>query len=675
METTLPLPYEKRHQFSKEEKADIARFLFIPEKNLGDIKLLRQKVLHVCERKHTIALLPTKVQELIADILISHSDLNVYLKINDQLSINQQSETDTIVYYRKRDLTNLELILERYKIENSLSREGDKQGLHFILLCTHLLRGDMVKAGECTNSLRTNMLLKMKEDVNKEGLVVAKLSIQQIYYLIAIMDYYLAVYNLEKAEETLELIEMISQIQNDILLGTIVLYYYAKLDMMKGNYLTAGEKINEALEYEKIARNKELQIELEYLKARILAFFERYDHARAVIEEVSKQELSNTMLGLKHLTLGQIFYRQGKIEECKKVLNELDEQYYIIDKGIYFDYLLLSVRINIAKLSADEIKKNLQYLQEYANRSENDIYHAKTLIVLSELYKKRKKYDEAINQLEKALKKLEHKPIFQLRLESLLGIIDLYTRRFFNTEEIEDFSKVFGYLEELIEFGRKNEFSYVEAMAYHIKGKIYGRFSKIDESKEALFKAQDIANKYGFTKLDNQINTDLRKLEREGELLQQTTSLDSLIDTVGGAQYEEMQKEQKKSSKPEAFIIIEKESGIPLYQFHFNEEKKDVESTLLSGLITAVLMFASNILRTKEVQSFKFVDYSILIVIEDEIIYMFMADQKTDENKQKLIRLVKMFEVFDLKTLKPYIQTNFETLNKLVEKIFVEKNA
>jgi tetratricopeptide (TPR) repeat protein len=384
-------------------------------------------------------------------------------------------------------------------------------------------------------------------------------------------------------------------------------------------YVLYGEFSN-ALKYfiksQKICKNKESPL---YDMTKCLIFFGRgaahwnKDDLQLALENIKKgistaQKCNRPMfthMGLN--ALGNIYYELAdwdqSIHYYKKAISLAES----IDPNIIHPLSNLhELYINMGAIgTAPEVFEKIEQYRskETDNKWFNLFYRFNKALVL--------KKSERIRDLGKAqeiFSNITNEEVLSLEMTqaAFVNLCEMLLDEYKNTKNIEALNDLSPVLTRLREVAKKRHSHKILAETYVLDARLEMINFDAKKTRQALTKAQQIAEQYGLKKLAIKISNEhdnlLRSMKIWDQLKQEDGDLETHLENINiQEQISAMQGNQPEeysetSTESPMLVLIMAESGIPVYTKTFSEDWK-VEEQLFSGFITAFNSFSSEIFK------------------------------------------------------------------------------
>ncbi len=644
----LPNPFNYRHKLDdKTSKLLLIHPIFSKLSNSFEYKeIVDECCVYLTE--NDLSEFNSSFSLLIADLFLSSLHFKEFLKIKNNLDIPDIEFYEAYSYFRLKERLNLKDLVNNY--QKKPTSERNVVVLNFINLCFLILDDQHSRALYFGESLKSEVIPSIIQKAIKLDEYDSLLSFSDIIHLILLFELYYNVLEFEKACNILEFLSKIANTQRDLSLKIYVLLYQIKIEMAEGELLNAKKLLEEASEVESMVENDLVTLELSLVQAELHEYANELDKATEEYLSINIPKLDEYYSLYVRMKLAVLALKEGNYDRFDLLFGTIPTDALIKYRNLNLLYLIISLKQSLKNNDDQQIEEKVQKVDDFVLNSDNIVYLFQLKLTISDVFKKYEFYNKAIDEVEKLIEMLEKRSYFQFELEALLKILELYLSKYFKTEEIADFAKIFTYLDKLLSIAKKNEIPHINALALYMKGKILVSFNKAEEAKVEFAKALEIATKNNYRDLKQEILDSTKQLNYNSKILDDNhyNSLNKILSSYGRIKVQKGDK-RRQIVKPQAFFIIDKTTGIPFYEYYF-ESKKTIESILLSGLITSVLLFASSIIDKTEVQHFSYEGFSIMLEIQDENIYVLITDYESWEYRyflRKFILRAKEYGLLD----------------------------
>ena len=277
-------------------------------------------------------------------------------------------------------------------------------------------------------------------------------------------------------------------------------------------------------------------------------------------------------------------------------------------------------------------------------------------------YKKRVNLSDAVDFFERALEFFENQIILEGIVYSHGELAESYFEMYRITENNIYANKFLYYIDNLLNITLELEHPlYVEALI--IKASYY-QYRDLDTNvAENLKLALKYAEKYN---IEDKIEELQIRLRDRPSLLQELKGSKRLFKRIRRFSFGT----HKKIPIILYLLLVIDEGGLPLFSYNFSE-KQDMDDLLVSGLISAIISFSSEVLG-KGVETLRSINHegrAVIIEQQENIMAVLVADNETFESRLQVRKCLKeaVTKVKDSLSIKKLNQEEFQPI---VQQIF-----
>ncbi len=349
----------------------------------------------------------------------------------------------------------------------------------------------------------------------------------------------------------------------------------------------------------------------------------------------------NNILKIKNLlkpTNIQVLEKIGEIyflNEDPKRAEEYYETAHNLNKENGFIYALLEITYGYLKLlnkkdEGEALKFGMQLAEDQFDFNAMSYFY-----FYKGLYSKKKvNLSNAVKQFERALEFFENQVILEGIVYSYGELAESYFEMYRITENNEFAEKFLYYIDNLLNVTEELEHPlYVDAMI--IKA-CYFQYRGLDKrAKEKLQIALTFSEQH---ELEEKIEELKIRLRDKPSLLQELKGSKSLFNRIRKFSFGA----HKKIPIILYLLLVIDEGGLPLYSYNFSETK-DMDDLLVSGLITAIINFSSEVLG-KGIDTLRSINHegrAVIIEQQENIMAVLVADNETFEGRLQVRKFLK----------------------------------
>jgi len=453
--------------------------------------------------------------------------------------------------------------------------------------------------------------VKRAENFNNDGMLCS------LYDLLAKIS--MKEYDMKKTVEYIEKGGSIAKkLKSDRLLITIQLNIATK-EKMNG-------KLNEALIiYEKILKTENLFIPIKI----------------QVLEKIGEIYLLNE--------------ESEKAEEYYETAHNLNQENEFIYASLEITYGYL--KLIHKKDDGEALKFGMQLAEEQFDFNAMSYFY-----FYKGLYSQKKvNLSDAVEQFERALEFFENQVILEGIVHSYGKLAESYFEMFRITENNEFADRFLYYIDNLLNVTLELEHPlYVDALI--IKAS-YFQYRGLDKrAKEKLQIALVFAEEH---ELEEKIEELKIRLKDKLSLLQELKGSKRLFNRIRKFSFGD----HKKIPTILYLLLVIDEGGLPLFSYNFSKTK-DIDDLLVSGLITAIINFSSEVLG-KGVDTLRSINHegrAVIIEQQENIMAVLVADNETFESRLQVRKFLKeaIIKVKENISVKVINQEEFQPIVKEV---------
>ena len=376
---------------------------------------------------------------------------------------------------------------------------------------------------------------------------------------------------------------------------------------------------------------------------------------------------SSYALGGIYGDLGFYYWQKGELdtslEYYKKSLNQ-------IKRGKLYGhhhYSTILFRMNLVYLEQgkfEEIQQNLEKMEIVATiRSLQDITNKKNILIYiyqlaQAIYLKGVSFENNYNNAEIILKEIVEEKIHFLEFHrlALFHLCDLYLQKLRQTNDLELLNSLKHSLNQLDELAQTQKSPILLAETSMLKSQLALIELKIEDAKQLLEKAQQIADEKRITRLATLISNEYDHiLEELNNWESFTTKLPNIADRMELTHLEDMMDRLAKNrisfadvsqeeEEPSIFLIMDDKGHVI---FSDNFEEIPLEPDLTEGIISTIHDFLEEKEKEKNtVNRLRFQSYNIVLYPSEDFIISYVFFGKSYSALQKFNKLIHDITTF-----------------------------
>ncbi|MHA2400123.1 MAG: tetratricopeptide repeat protein, partial [Promethearchaeota archaeon] len=379
------------------------------------------------------------------------------------------------------------------------------------------------------------------------------------------------------------------------------------------------------------------------LKGELDRALEYFEQALALSKKINlKGETSSIM----HL-IGEVYWRKGEIQRAINYLEGsliLSEETEIIRDKTFAIFWLININIDIGSL--DKAREYLNKLEQISDSYEfkiiKQLYKIAKALILKTSTRARNRVEA-----EELLKEVAEEEVTQHKFTviSLINLTVLLLEELEKSNELEILDEINPLITRLIKIAEdQNSFSLL-AETKLLQGRLALLKLNLDDARQFLTQAQEIASEHGLQLLAKKISNEHDSLLEELETWKsfkrtqtslpkrlEISSLDSVLDRMLGKRSIES---TELSPEEPILLLIVTEGGIPVFSNSFTKELS-VEDDIISSFLTTFNTFSEEVF-SKGLDRAKFGDYMLVMDIIGPFSLCYLFKGQSYLAKQKLI--------------------------------------
>ena len=373
--------------------------------------------------------------------------------------------------------------------------------------------------------------------------------------------------------------------------------------------------------------------------------------------------------------LGEICTVLNLFDDAKKYLIEglrLEEK---TQRGLIELYTWYSILL--AKTSDfTESQKYLKNAEIIASTSEKPMQKAAYLFAKGIYESARKLNNEAIASFEELLQIAKKEDIFEFLVRSELELASTYIKAYDETGSQDYLSKAGYHLNDLIQIGKEQGIQALYAESLLARSDMFSIIGKHWEAKKDIERAISVAKFIEDPRLEKEAQARLDSSDSysEEQIVSKSPVVKSL-DRISGFKPASSKMREIPQPTLHALITLEKSSGMPIFAHYFNEELT-MDSTLISGFISAISAFSDEIMgQGGLLRSINHEGFTVMMEHTDLRIVTLIADKESFETRYKLRTFAQRFnELFPREIGDEGINPeDFRDAESIAKEIFLEE--
>jgi tetratricopeptide (TPR) repeat protein len=370
----------------------------------------------------------------------------------------------------------------------------------------------------------------------------------------------------------------------------------------------------------------------------------RLEEAMALFRESHKLMDMDVGRIVSLTNLGEIATILKSFEEAEEYLKEAVRLDQKTQRGIIEAYawraVLLS-RIGLFKEASEFVRTT----EKMALSSEKPMDMCAYLFARGTYEHLRNRSKKAISTFGELLEIAREGALFEYLIRAELEMSGVYVSLFSDTRKPDHLSKAAYHLNDLIQIAKEQELQSLYASALIIRSDMFAIAGQKWEAKSDLERVSKVAAHLDDRRLSSEVRLRLNALTSEDAVphVDQSEVAESL-DRLAG--YKPAVSKPKEVPVPDlhTLIALDRASGLPVYVFNFGE-KVEMDSSLLSGFISAIASFSTEIMgETGLLRSITHEGFTFMMEHSAGLIIALIADEETFNVRYLLNIFAKRFE-------------------------------
>lgn len=274
--------------------------------------------------------------------------------------------------------------------------------------------------------------------------------------------------------------------------------------------------------------------------------------------------------------------------------------------------------------------------------------------------------DLANETMRKALSIANEKELFEWLVRVELDIVRINIEKYIETSNKNQLQVAEYHLSDLIQIANEQEFQALYAECLVLRSEIRLCRAKLLEAKGDLERAAGLARLLDNQGMIKEINQRLDTLEfaRSEDISLEPDIVAKILDRASAFKPAIYPREIPQP-KIHAIIAINRNSGLPEYVYYF-DERISVDSSIISGFISAITSFSSEMLgESGFLRSISHEGFTLMLEYTDIRIVILVASRETFDIRFKLHKFARKFESMfpsGVEVIKPAVYSKAENL-------------
>ena len=317
----------------------------------------------------------------------------------------------------------------------------------------------------------------------------------------------------------------------------------------------------------------------------------------------------------------------------------------------------------------------LEYLKEALKIAEysdkplqvGTYYHAEGVFNAS-----KKNWEDAVSSFEEALKIGKNNAAFEILVKAELELARTYMKAYEHEDDDKYLASAGYHLDDLIQIAKEQGLKSLYAEVLLLRSDVFRFANKKLEAKGDIERALSLANYVEDKRLVNQAQYRMDilegKIERDSA---REVGVSNLMDRVSGFKPAARMKDIPKPTI-RALIALDRGSGIPQFVHYFDVEL-EVDSSIVSGFISAIMSFTSELMGTKGLlRSISHEGFTLLMEHTETRTVALIADEESFDLRYLLREFSNRFdEMFPPKEADGVSSADYEKARSLALEVFL----
>lgn len=367
--------------------------------------------------------------------------------------------------------------------------------------------------------------------------------------------------------------------------------------------------------------------------------------------------------------LGEITSLLGDLERSREYMQQalaLDQKTGV---GIIEPYTWMVVLLTRTR----EFQSASHYLEkakEIAESSRNPkdkaaYYHAKGVLEGAE-----EKVSKAIKSLTNALRIAKEHSLLEWLIRPLLDIVRIYLIAFRTEEEKEYLANAAYHLDNLIQIAKEQKLHSLTAESLLLRSELRSNAGEIDAARDDLERVAGLASFLDNSRLESLVAERKRALADRGSEITSLgySEIDRSLDRVAGFR---PVREHEKIPPPTIHVLIamSRTSGLPEF-VHYFDNALEMDSSILSGFITAITQFAGEMIGSGLIRSINQEGFTLMMEHTQNRILTLIVSDETFDVRFKLNEFAQQYEETFPASKDSIVTSEYLAASELVSSIF-----
>ncbi len=369
------------------------------------------------------------------------------------------------------------------------------------------------------------------------------------------------------------------------------------------------------------------------------------------------------------INLGEITTLLGQYDQSQEYM----QQALALDKktgiGIVEAYTWMVVLLT-KTLDFHSAKVHLQTAKKLADASNNPkdksaYFHAKGVLESA-----MDNIEDATQSFEESMKFSKPNRLLEWIIRALLDLIRTYLKAYQISEKNACLSNAAYHLDDLIQIAKEQKLHSLNAEALLLRSDLRARAGGVDEAKNDLERVAGLAAFLDNVRLEKIVAEKRAALSTEvaGTIDLGYSSIDKVLDRVAGFH---PSRELQDVPQPtiHVLIAINKSSGLPEFVYHF-DELLEMDSSMLSGFISAITSFAGEMMGSGVIRSINQEGFALLLEHSSKRIITLIASEETFDIRYRLHEFADQYEQTFPPSKEGVVTSEYSAATELVSDIF-----
>ncbi len=367
--------------------------------------------------------------------------------------------------------------------------------------------------------------------------------------------------------------------------------------------------------------------------------------------------------------LGEITALLGDLERSKEYI----QQALVLDKkigvGIIEPYTWMVILLSRTREfhSASQYLKSAKMIADSSGNPKDKAayYHAKGVLEAAE-----DATAKAIKSLTKALKIANENNLLEWLIRPLLDIVRTYLSSFKLNEDEESLVKAAYHLDNLIQIAKEQKLHSLNAEALLLRSELRAYDGSIDDARTDLERVAGLASFLDNSRLELLVEKRIKALSAQSAepVILGYVDIDKSLDRVAGF-HPARNHEEIPSPHIHVLIAMSRGSGLPEFVHHF-DDTLEMDSSILSGFITAITQFAGEMMGSGLIRSINQEGFALMMEYTQNRIVTLIVSTETFDVRFKLHEFANQFEETFPASKDSIVTSEYLAASELVSSIF-----